>query len=531
MGATVSTLPTLGALVRGAMADPSELAQQVARGALFRGRHGVTGSGEPLEAAVDGTVLPAGGGSTVGWQLCRSRQDLVRSLHSGLSLGVGLGPVQLLTAKQAFRDSLKTTTFSLSLVVWARQVAAALEVGQTHLLDGITVPDSNAELEAFVALHGDGFVAAAEVGGECHGVFTFFAQSREQARMVEREFEAGLGLGGLALNPALVETVTTVARRVEVNVGFRMQVIGSRAQPPAEAASLIPFATDFAVLPLDQPALISLRTRGYETVPAIGAAFRAVASNRQLFSGEGDGDGLIDRRERLESLIHQMDCVADTYRLYAVAPDPSLAVQRAAATADLAAIEACRAAYAAAPTAPLASPELPSLAAGSPALNVSLGEEPPMGGNGGEPFAFPGRAEAIRQRRHLVAVGLRTGSRVDQIRLRYAGEGDPLEAEVHGGGGGGDRGSLELGDGVVIRRIEGLSGSRVDRLFLTSSDGQRIGGGGGAGDRPVDWTVPADSVLLGFSGRSGRELDGLRAVVARFGPLIWQGLDTAAEPP
>ncbi|WP_216900765.1 jacalin-like lectin [Synechococcus sp. CCY 9618] len=513
------------------MADPSELAQQVARGALFRGRHCVTGGGEPLEAAVSGTVLPAGGGSTMGWQLCRSRQELVRSLHSSGSLGIGLGPLNLLNAKQAFRDSLKTTSFSLSLVVWARQVATALEVGQSHLLEGVAVPASAAELEAFVALYGDGFVAAAEVGGECHGVFTFYAQSREQARMVEREFEAGLGLGGLALTPALVETVTTVARRAEVNVGFRMQVSGSRAQPPAEAASLIPFARDFAGLRLDHPALIGVRTRGYESVPAIGGAFQLVATNRQLFSGEGPGEGFSERRERLEGLIRQMDWVDDTYRLYAVPPDPSLAVQRAAARADLGAIDACLGAYAAAPTAPLEPPPLPSLAAGSPELNVTLGEEVPMGGNGGTPFAFPGRAEAIRQRRHLVEVALRTGSRVDQIRLRYAGEGDPLEAEVHGGGGGGDRGRLELGEGVVIRRIEALSGTRVDRLFLTSSDGQRIGGGGDAGDRPLDWTVPADSVVLGFSGRCGRELDGLRAMVARFGPLIWQPLEVAAEGP
>ncbi|MEA5443967.1 jacalin-like lectin [Cyanobium gracile] len=513
------------------MADPSELAQQVARGSLFRGRHCVTGNGEPLEAAVGGTVLPAGGGSTVGWQLCRSHQELVQSLHGGSALGIGLGPLQLLQAKQAFRDSLKTTAFSLSLVVWARQVAAALDVGQTHLLDGFAVPGGPAELEAFVALHGDGFVAAAEVGGECHGVFTFYAQSREQARLVEREFEAGLGLGGLALTPALVETVTTVARTAAVNVGFRMQVIGSRAQPPAEAASLIPFARDFAGLPLDQPALIGVRTRGYESVPAIGAAFRAVATNRQLFSGEGPGEGLLERRERLEGLIHQMDWVADTYRLYAVAADPSLAIRRAVATADLAALDACRSAYAAAATAPLEAPQLPSLAAGSPELNVTLGEELPMGGNGGAPFAFPGRAGAIRQRRHLVEVALRTGSRVDQIQLRYAGEGDPLEAEVHGGGGGGDRGRLELGQGVVIRRIEALSGTRVDRLFLTSSDGQRIGGGGEAGDRLIDWTVPADSAVLGFSGRSGRELDGLRVVVARFGPLIWQPLEAVAKGP
>ncbi|WP_094585662.1 hypothetical protein [Synechococcus sp. BO 8801] len=513
------------------MADPSELALQVARGALFRGRHSVADPGEPLEAAVGGTVLAAGGGSTVGWQLCRSSEELVHSLHNGTSLGVGLGPLSLLGAKRSFRDTLKTTAFSLSLVVWARQVSAAVEVGQTRLLEGVAVPAGAAELEAFVGLHGDGFVAAAEVGGECHGVFTFYAQSREQARLVERQIGAAVGLGGLTLNPALVETVTTVARSAAVNVGFRMQVSGTRAQPPADAASLIPFAHDFARLPLDQPALIRVRTRGYETVPAIGAAFEPVAANRRLFSGGDAGDGLLERREQVVGLIRQMDWVAETYRLYGVAPDPTLAVRRAAAAADRRAIDACRAVYRDAAATPLEAPALPSLAAGSPELNVTLAEELPMGGNGGAPFAFPGRADAIRRRQRLVKVGLRTGSRVDQIRLGYAGEDETPEPEVHGGGGGGDRGVLQLPEGVTIRRIEGLSGSRVDRLFLSSSDGQRIGGGGDAGDRPVDWTVPEDCVVLGFSGRSGRELDGLRAVVARFGPLIWQPLEEEADEP
>lgn len=43
--------------------------------------------------------------------------------------------------------------------------------------------------------------------------------------------------------------------------------------------------------------------------------------------------------------------------------------------------------------------------------------------------------------------------------------------------------------------------------------------------------MPEDCVVLGFSGRSGRELDGLRAVVARFGPLIWQPLEEEADEP
>jgi hypothetical protein len=47
----------------------------------------------------------------------------------------------------------------------------------------------------------------------------------------------------------------------------------------------------------------------------------------------------------------------------------------------------------------------------------------------------------------------------------------------------------------------------------------------------VGSTVPNDGVMLGLSGHSGRERDGLRAVVAHFEPLIWQPLAENGEGP
>ncbi|MFM7236586.1 MAG: jacalin-like lectin, partial [Cyanobium sp.] len=91
----------------------------------------------------------------------------------------------------------------------------------------------------------------------------------------------------------------------------------------------------------------------------------------------------------------------------------------------------------------------------------------------------------------------------------------------------------ELGSGEGIARSKGLSGipnGRVDQLELTTSDGQRRGGGGDKGNTPLDWQPATNQVLLGFHGRSKAELDSLTAVIATFGPLVWEEVALAEDP-
>ena len=162
-----------------------------------------------------------------------------------------------------------------------------------------------------------------------------------------------------------------------------------------------------------------------------------------------------------------------------------------------------------------------------------------MGGSGGDAFTYADRANAIRSRKRLRAVGLRTGSRVDQIRLNYERNGDALSLpdsieEVHGGTGGDEAGVLQLGPGESIRRIEWETGTQVDKLFLSGA-GQRIGGGGNAGIKRPDLALPEDHIILGFSGRIGgrgdrHELVALTPVFAVFGPLIWQPVVAEEDP-
>ena len=81
-----------------------------------------------------------------------------------------------------------------------------------------------------------------------------------------------------------------------------------------------------------------------------------------------------------------------------------------------------------------------------------------------------------------------------------------------------------------IERIEAKTGTRVDRLTLTTTDGQSLGGGGDKGNRKLLWERVANEVVLGSSGRAGSELDALRAVVAVFSPLKWEKVLEAEDP-
>jgi hypothetical protein len=180
-----------------------------------------------------------------------------------------------------------------------------------------------------------------------------------------------------------------------------------------------------------------------------------------------------------------------------------------------------------------------SLKTGSPRMNVQVSNGELMGGDGGEVFDFAEdfteRASAVQHRTRLERVGLRAGGRIDQIRLNYRNESGPLGAtqqreEVHGQDGGRDLGEMQLGPGVGIARIEAKTGTRVDHLTLTTTDGQSLGGGGDKGNRSLLWECASNEVVLGFSGRAGSELDALRAVIAVFGPLKWETVHEAEDP-
>lgn len=524
------------------MPSAAELAQDI----LLRGRNslaslpqlGVAVAQKGL--ALTGSVVPLSTSEPFSWrcQVCRSASELVQSLQWSGGLSGGLGPVPLLKARQEFVESLRTTVFSVSVVVQARRVLAALVSEHVACKPDLAIPTDGASLDQFVSTYGDSWVKSVLIGGQMQGVYTLYAQSREQARQVATAIELLVSTGTVSLGPSFSRQLKSVAKEANVNMGFQVAVSGLAKPPVITEDTMADFASAFGSLELDNPEVLSLQTMGYEEeVPELREVFQPVARNRILLCGQGSKPGLLRQWQRLRELVNQCNWVEGTYTAYGLAQDPSLAANRERLRADIREIEALCSRYQQAPSTPLEEPVLGAFATGSPRPQVQLSDGKTMGGDGGDPFRYLDRENAIRRRRRLVQVGLSTGNRVDQIRLRYhqepVGESDEWINEIHGGGGGSNRGDMELGTGVGIAHIEANSGvphGRVDQLWLTSSDGQRIGGGGDKGNEPLDWQPTANQVLLGFSGRSKAELDSLWAIIASFGPLAWEPVSLAEDP-
>jgi hypothetical protein len=493
-----------------------------------------------LGKALQGETETIGGSEGFHWtsDVCVSQKDLQQTLHGASAIGGGLSilPIPMIQAQKAFSESIKSTVFSVSLVVQAKRVLERYGVKNPTWDSNLrSVPTNLEELDGFVSECGDSWVSSISVGGAIQGVYTLFAQSQQQAREVSEKLNLMVAGGGISLGPSLSRSLQTLSEELNVNRSFRVAISGLAQPPSITEADLEAFARGFGSTELDKPAILSLETAGYEQLAALRQAFAPVAQNRKLLYGDGISEGVLERRQKLLAIQSQCQWVADTYRIYGIPEDPSLAMSRRAIKQDIETIDGLCSAYLTTPSSPLTAPDLPSLEQGSPNLQVTISEGDVMGNNlnnGGSPFPYRDRENAIRRRRRLVRVGLRCGSRVDQIRLLYQQEPkdspDAMIQEKHGAPndkGGDDKGEIELASGISIQRIEaktGVPAGRVDKLWLTASDGQRIGGGGNAGNTELDWRPAPDQVLLGFRGRSGSEVDSLCAVIATFGPLRWE---------
>jgi len=110
----------------------------------------------------------------------------------------------------------------------------------------------------------------------------------------------------------------------------------------------------------------------------------------------------------------------------------------------------------------------------------------PFGGNGGSEFG----KQIVKE------IGLRTGSRVDQIRIN---------GEKHGGNGGTDRGSLTFDDNEYISRVRIRSGSEIDFVdFITNKERSISGGGDGGKSHELE-----NIRVIAIGGRSGSRVDKL----------------------
>ena len=144
-------------------------------------------------------------------------------------------------------------------------------------------------------------------------------------------------------------------------------------------------------------------------------------------------------------------------------------------------------------------------------LNPALSLSDAFGGPHGTPFTD---VATVPVGQRVTQVGIRAGSRVDQVSLTLAGG----ASYVHGGTGGTAQ-QLTLAAGEHLTSVTLNAGQKDGRTRIfyarfTTSTGRTLAGGTSTSDT-VTYTAPAGWQIAGFHGRAGSEVDKLGVVYTR----------------
>jgi hypothetical protein len=184
-----------------------------------------------------------------------------------------------------------------------------------------------------VRRHGDSYIDARALGGECVGVFTFRCENRAQSETVEQPLRLGALVNGVQLGANLHRSLENASRSSTLRYDFRHEVWGCGEIPALTPDTMEPCAMGFHAGLIDQPILPDRSCKGYETLA--------------VYVQPAD-PGLIEGMERLRT--------------------------------DLAEIASLREADRQDPAASLAAPTLEAVAVGSPRLQVQIRDGELMGG-------------------------------------------------------------------------------------------------------------------------------------------------------
>lgn len=483
---------------------------------VFQGYESVNGLS--LSTATEGKIVTEGAASSVTYSVNLDATSLSESLEIDQSLSVGFGGLGGGDEKMKFFKSLNVTTYSVTILVFARHSIGTDNVVDASLRAGITAPKTPEEMTTFFRGYGDSYTSSTTQGGEYYAAYTLFTQTQEEQSSLVVDMKAHGVFDVVTVDAGFQSKLNSFISQTNVRISFNQSVTGIRNPKLPDADHIIEYALGFPSIPLDAPAIIGFQTTGYEHIPGFGS-FQPVAKNRTYFIGNDVDGGLTAKLVDIVQLQDQMAWIQSTYDFYGGYTDSKLTSVSTQANNDRATINRQMQAYQDDPTQSFTMPDLPCLQYGSPALTYNIGTSPQWGGNGGGSFDDVNVTSWLQNRTCISSVQLRTGSRVDKLMVTYKSTQGEWREE-HGGNGGSAGNVLTLLPGQSVKSLTGRSGSRVDQLNITLSDGRSVGGGGNGGS-PYNWSVPSGSFMLGFSGRSGSELDAVSAVYANFMPAKW----------
>ena len=359
--------------------------------AVFQGYDSVTGSG--LSTALTGETKTVGGTSSVSYRICTDIETLSSALEIDQSLSVSFGPVGNVDQKTKFVHNLNITTFSVSIVVFARHLKGSEVMTHAALKQGMNPPHGTEELRNFFRGYGDSFISSVSEGGEYYAVYTYFSQTREEQFELTASMNAhGIFQGG-SVDASLQTKISSFNSSVTTRIAFDQNMSGIRDPKFPDSDHIIEFALAFPSMELTAPAIVEFETLGYERVPNFGD-FQPVAKNREFFVGNTVVGGLTKPLVTIQQLQNQIEWIKQVYQFYGGYSDGKVDATATAAKTDHDTINNLIIAYENDPTGSFVSPKLPSLDNGTPELEYEIKH------SSGRPWRRRRWAVRRRQRRH-----------------------------------------------------------------------------------------------------------------------------------
>ncbi|OSQ40660.1 jacalin-like lectin [Thalassospira mesophila] len=490
---------------------------------LFQGYSTV--SGKTYLQAVTGDTTKSGARSSVDVIVTSSAEKVATSMEIQASLTASYGPVASGSTKVDYYHSQEITTYSTVIMVSASKTLSSESItSNLRMLDSVATPTNDAEATKFFKSYGDCFLQNINTGGEYYGTYVFYCQSREEQESLNTELSASGIYDGVSASASLQTSLDSFTHSTTVSYSFKQVLTGISNPSLPTQDNFVAYALAFPSLTLDAPVINSFDIWSYTKV--IDQAYDAIERNRLYFTGDEFTVGLTSSATALSDLQDQTDRIIDTYEFYRGIDfdwqdfDTKLANIDVQTGDDLDKIAAQMEAYLTDPVTPYEKPALPALDQGTPQLVTYYSYSQTEGGGGGSPFDDVDTINGISNHTHITAIELRAGKRVDALKVTYADASGHEWQKVHGGGGGSPVGPLELSAAVPVTAISGRAGSKTDHLTFAAANGTKLDGGGGGGGA-FDFVFPDGMFLVGFTGRSGSELDAIGAVFGGFKTAKW----------
>ena len=509
---------------QGSPAEPAEGVRATPPAAAMQGYDTFSASGRATAVAGDTSTIGARG--RCDYTVCTSNQSLNSALDISASIsaefGFGGGD-----AKSEYTRKLETTSTSVVIAIYASVVSGTTVVTNPRLKDGVKPPDA-AGLDSFFQGYGDSYISSLTHGGEYIATYTFYSQTRTEQQKVVAALQAhGVAMSG-SVSGSIDVAVGQVASSEQVRVSFSQQLLGFSGVPLPQQDQMVAFALGLSGRTPNTPTVVAYETEGYEHVPGMEPrVWGPVLDARDLFLDHSLSTGVGGAVQAIDAMLSQTAWMRRVYAAYGYTLDAELASRARAVEGDAATLRTFIRRLQRDPTQSYTLPALPSLEFGLPVLNVTSPVlAGPWGGGGGGAFWDVNMQTILDGAPLRKVVVWASSAAVRRIEATY-GNGPA----VSHGGTGGDKGAplqpLVLEPGELISSMSGRYGATLDHLTLTTTRGQtRDGGGPGGG--PFSWTVPEPAgakytVVVGFGGRYGADLDALGPMTSTFSPASWQG--------